>query len=154
MLLGQKKPTIYLYEKEKTTYENYKNLLQIAKNNFVFRSFTELNKNDNYIIWRHDVDFSMHSARNLAIIEAEEGIKSTYFLNIHSEFYNLMEKEIANCVRNNIDCWECYKYLGIIADEQGRTFEALQYLQKYLTNIYTRDLEAEERLNRIRKREY
>jgi tetratricopeptide (TPR) repeat protein len=64
------------------------------------------------------------------------------------------EMSFQRCIRNNIDCWECYKYLGIIADEQGRSFEALQYLQKYLTNIYTRDLEAENRLNRLRKREY
>jgi tetratricopeptide (TPR) repeat protein len=49
------------------------------------------------------------------------------------------------------ECWECYKLLGIIADDQGHHFEALLYLQKYLSNIYTKDPDAEERLNRLRQ---
>lgn len=50
---------------------------------------------DRHVIWRHDVDFSMHRAARLAEIEAEEGATATYFVNPRCPFYNLLEPEIA-----------------------------------------------------------
>lgn len=47
------------------------------------------------VIWRHDVDFSMHRAARLAAIEAESGVKATYFVNPRSDFYSLAEPEVA-----------------------------------------------------------
>lgn len=52
---------------------------------------------------------------------------------------------------SNSSCWECYKYLGIIADDQGRYYDALLYLQKYLTNIHHRDSEIEQRVIKLRE---
>lgn len=46
------------------------------------------------VLWRHDVDFSMHRAARLAAIEAEEGVFGTYFLNPRSAFYHLGEPRI------------------------------------------------------------
>lgn len=48
-----------------------------------------------HVIWRHDVDFSMHRAARLAEIEAEEGALATYFVNPRCTFYNLLEPEIS-----------------------------------------------------------
>lgn len=45
-------------------------------------------------ILRHDLDFSVHRALKIAEIENKLNIKSTYFLHLHSEFYNIFEKEI------------------------------------------------------------
>jgi len=50
-------------------------------------------------------------------------------------------------------CWECFKYLGIIADDQGQDFDAILYLQKYLSNIYHRDPEVELRMDNLLKGE-
>jgi hypothetical protein len=44
------------------------------------------------------VDFSIHRAYKLALIEHELGVKSTYFVHLHNEYYNLLEKEIAELV--------------------------------------------------------
>jgi hypothetical protein len=52
-----------------------------------------------HVIWRHDVDFSMHRAARLAAIEAEEGVTATYFVNPRSAFYNLLEPEIDGLIR-------------------------------------------------------
>lgn len=76
------------------TTENYRKLLKLAKANYTFTTYQEYSKINKPIIWRHDVDFSMHRALKLAQIEKEEGIVSTYFVLLHSEFYNLLEKEI------------------------------------------------------------
>lgn len=48
-----------------------------------------------HVIWRHDVDFSMHRAARLAEIEAGEGTVATYFVNPRCIFYNLLEPEVA-----------------------------------------------------------
>jgi hypothetical protein len=48
------------------------------------------------IINRHDLDFSIHRALDLARIENKLGISSTYFVNPHSEFYNPLERNIAD----------------------------------------------------------
>ena len=62
-------------------------------------------------------------------------------------------KLLQKALINKENCWECCKFLGIIADEQGRDQEALQYLQKYLSNIYYPDPEVEKRVKNIRASE-
>ncbi|HWA22210.1 MAG TPA: GNAT family N-acetyltransferase [Caulobacterales bacterium] len=50
---------------------------------------------DKHVIWRHDVDFSMHRGAKLAAIEAARGVRVTYFVNPRSTFYNLLEADVA-----------------------------------------------------------
>lgn len=82
------------------TRDNYRLLLRKAKQNYVFRGYTDYHADERFVLWRHDVDFSIHAAYKLAVIEAEEGIASTYFLLPHCEFYNLFEVEVAGKVRD------------------------------------------------------
>ncbi|MCC7159425.1 MAG: hypothetical protein IT281_07805 [Ignavibacteria bacterium] len=82
------------------THENYRKLLKFAKEKFKFRDFTNFGPEEAFIIWRHDIDFSVHSALNLAEIENEEGIVSTYFVHLHNEFYNPLENEITSKLMN------------------------------------------------------
>src|SRR5258708_18581462 len=77
------------------TTGNYKKLLPLAKKNCTLSTYANHAKIRRPVIWRHDVDFSMHRALKLARVESEEGVGATYFILLHSEFYNLMEKEIS-----------------------------------------------------------
>jgi hypothetical protein len=52
-----------------------------------------------HVLWRHDVDFSMHRAVRLAEIEAGRGVVATYFVNPRCAFYNLFEPEIELLLR-------------------------------------------------------
>jgi hypothetical protein len=81
------------------TLDNYRRLLRLARQNYTFRGFTDFRKDERFVLWRHDADLSMHAARNLARLEAEEGVTATYFLQLHSDFYNLLEYEVTECVR-------------------------------------------------------
>jgi hypothetical protein len=80
------------------TLENYRRLLRLARQNYVFRTYTDFDAGERFVLWRHDVDLSAHAARRLAEIEASEGVVATYFLCLHSEFYNLLEREIVACI--------------------------------------------------------
>jgi len=81
------------------TASNYRRLLRIAKRCYVLRRYSDFKPGERFLLWRHDVDFSMHRAARLAAIEAEEGVHATYFLLLHSELYNLLERENADLVR-------------------------------------------------------
>lgn len=76
------------------TEPRFRDLLrQLKDGGYQFIRFGETCEN-RHVIWRHDVDFSMHRAARLAEIEAEESISATYFLNPRAAFYNLLEPEI------------------------------------------------------------
>jgi hypothetical protein len=86
------------------TYDNYRQLLRQAKQKYVFRGYTTFSREERFVLWRHDIDLSMHSARNLARIEFEEGVAATYFVNLHSEWYNALEQEISNRLHDILRC--------------------------------------------------
>lgn len=77
------------------TEDGFRRLVGLVKQGgYRFARYGE-SSDDRHVIWRHDVDFSMHRAARLAEIEAEEGAAATYFLNARCTFYNLLEPEIA-----------------------------------------------------------
>lgn len=80
------------------TENNYRNILEYCCKKFEFIDYDE-SKIKNGLIWRHDVDFSVHRAHRLAAIEKEFAISSTYFIHLHSEFYNFMESNIVKLIR-------------------------------------------------------
>ena len=84
------------------THNNYRKLLRLAAKNYSFRTFQDFKPGEKFIIWRHDVDFSLQSAKELAEIEAEEGVRATYYFHLHNTFYNLLEKENTSCAREII----------------------------------------------------
>ena len=59
--------------------------------NYRFCDFTQKNSDERVVIFRHDIDFSTQAARDLANLEAELGVTSTYFFLIRSPFYNIYE---------------------------------------------------------------
>lgn len=82
------------YHFDDFTRKSYADYIDIAKRNYQFITYPEALGKNNFILWRHDVDFSMHVAAKLAEIEASKGVVATYFIYPHCEFYNLLEKEI------------------------------------------------------------
>jgi hypothetical protein len=78
----------------------YDRLVRLALQNYRFVSFADWREAPaRSVLWRHDLDFSVHRALALARIEAEAGARATYFLNLHSAYYNALEGEVAARVR-------------------------------------------------------
>jgi hypothetical protein len=88
------------YRFDDFTINNYRTIIQTAKKNeYQFSFFHEPYLRDTrQILWRHDVEFSPFIALQMAEIEATEGVKATYFFQLHAEFYNLLEKAISEIV--------------------------------------------------------
>ena len=82
------------------TESNYRRLLQAAKDRYAFAPFRDaLSAPVGSALWRHDVDISVHRALRIAEIEAEEGVCATYFVLLHSAFYNALEAGVAERIR-------------------------------------------------------
>ncbi|MGE5329814.1 MAG: hypothetical protein ACM3KR_09940 [Deltaproteobacteria bacterium] len=91
------------YYFEDFTESNYRKILILAKKNYNFISFEDYRKEGKNILWRHDIDFSVHRAFKLASIELEEKIKSTFFIHLHNDYYNALESEVSELIRNIIN---------------------------------------------------
>lgn len=86
------------YHFEDFTEARYRELLKIAKAKWTFIPYSEFRTKGRVCLWRHDVDFSVHRAHAMAVMEAKEGLRATYFINLHSIFYNPLEGEITQLI--------------------------------------------------------
>lgn len=84
------------------TEELYRITLQAAKDFYSFKLFTDNEEEKPHILLRHDVDFSVHRAYKISLIEHELNIKATYFIMLNSQFYNLLDPVIIRKVRDII----------------------------------------------------
>jgi len=81
------------YSFDDFTLKNYEDLIKVAKTKFAFCKYEEENNPKNSIFWRHDVDCSLDYSLNLAQIEHRHEVTSTYFILLHSDFYNPLEHQ-------------------------------------------------------------
>jgi len=95
------------------TISGYRDLLRLAKRSYLFSSYSEIPWGQRFVLWRHDCDYSLNRAHAIAQVEKEEGVHATYFLNPHSEFYNLFEKSQHHLVQQII---EMGHYIGLHFD--------------------------------------
>jgi hypothetical protein len=80
------------------TYGEYRQLLTLIKAGRTNLCFSDFGKSDtpaSFFILRHDVDFSLDAAVSMARIEAEMGLRATYFLLLTADTYNLLSEN--NC---------------------------------------------------------
>ena len=54
------------------------------------KDFYKLQQSNKFLILRHDVDFSIDRALEFAQLENEHGIKSTFYILLHSQHYNAL----------------------------------------------------------------
>ena len=124
------------------TFENYRRLLKLAK----AKEFEFILHKDEFvperkdIIWRHDVEFEPDLSLRMAQIENEEGVKTTYFFQLHSPYYNLFDeyyspvfnqiKEMGHHVGLHFDC----RYWKITDERQLDEFIRFdtEYLERAL----------------------
>ncbi|HEX2544604.1 MAG TPA: hypothetical protein VHL79_06990 [Ramlibacter sp.] len=76
------------YRFEDFTHEAYARLLALASRQYVFRGYDSFGPGERFVLWRHDLDFSIVDALPLARIEAEAGVRASYFVHLHCDFYN------------------------------------------------------------------
>lgn len=75
------------------TYSAYCGLLRsLREQDYVFRNYHNYEGASRCVILRHDIDTSLSQAVKLAELEAEEGVRATYFVLLRTDFYNAASK--------------------------------------------------------------
>ena len=104
------------------TYNSYQELLKlIIDSGYTISNYHTHSLYENTCILRHDIDYDVGKAAKLAEIEAlfsKAKIKSTYFVLLTSNFYNILEKSNVRHLQNIISC----------GHEIGLHFDETQYI--------------------------
>lgn len=120
------------YHFEDFTLANYKHLIQLAKDNgfqFILHK-DEFDKDRKDVIWRHDVEFEPDIALEMAKIEHDLGVRATYFFQLHSHYYNLVDvhyNEIFHTIK------KLGHHVGLHFDSAYWKISNEQDLDKYIT---------------------
>ncbi len=128
------------YRFDDFTFDNYKRLIQLAKE----KGFLFVLHKDEYVserkdvIWRHDVEFEPDLALRMARIENEEGVKTTYFFQLHSHFYNTLDGHYSNVFKeikrlgHHVGLHFDSAYWGITSENQLSEYIKLdkEYMEK------------------------
>ena len=71
------------------TYSGYRNLLALLRGNgYAFADYQNWTEKEQCVILRHDIDNSLPDAARLGRLEADEGVRSTWFVLLRTDFYN------------------------------------------------------------------
>ena len=82
------------------TYDGYRNLLALLRGNgYAFADYENWREKGRCVILRHDIDESLPDAIRLGRLEAEEGVRSTWFVLLRADFYNPAAARSARLIR-------------------------------------------------------
>lgn len=114
------------------TLANYRRLIKIAKE----QGFIFILHKDPYIaeqkaiIWRHDVEFSPAIAMRMAEIEADEGVKATYFWQLHTHYYNTVSPYFIDVLKKIHNLGH---HLGLHFDSHFWNIQNIEELDQYIS---------------------
>ena len=113
------------------TFDNYRRLIRLAKaRGFQFilhKDPFDVDRKD--IIWRHDVEFSPTIALKLAEIEHEEGVKATYFWQVHADYYNTASYYFIDILQS---IHELGHHIGLHFDSHFWNIQSVDELDYYI----------------------
>lgn len=82
------------------TYRAYRGLLGLLRENgYFFRGYHDYGDAPRCVILRHDIDNSLSQAVKLAELEADEGVNSTWFVLLRTDFYNVFSRSGLKALR-------------------------------------------------------
>lgn len=109
------------------TYEGYSTLIQLLKDSgYVFSDYHKFDFQKTVIL-RHDIDSDISKAVVMAEIENQLNVKSTYFVLVSSDFYNVFSKKNTECL---MKIRELGHEIGLHFDEVKYSDEDVSILEK------------------------
>lgn len=107
------------------TYKSYCRLLdKLELNNYTFSSYHNWKEHNKCVILRHDIDYEPRKALEMALLEQERGVSSTFFILVTSDFYNAFSARNSVIIRSILKCgheiglhFDEVRYKGITVGE-------------------------------------
>lgn len=112
------------------TFSAYKNMITTSLiNGYEICSYENVTKFNKSIILRHDIDFSPIKAIDIAKIEQKLGVKSTYFVLVSTEFYNIFSRQTAEIFNQIL---EMGHDIGLHFDEQRYNSNSVEEMKEHV----------------------
>jgi hypothetical protein len=124
------------------TREGYRSLLASALDaGYAFRSFDDPARfeSERVCLLRHDIDVDLGAAVEIAEIEADLGVRSTYFVMLRSPVYNLFSRAGHRSVRRLLDLghWLGLHYdQGFVPDARRTTTGWVDHEARILEGVF------------------
>lgn len=112
------------------TYDSYIELIDLLKNKgYEFTNYIDYENVEKPVIFRHDIDNSLEKALELAKIEYNNQINSTYFVLLSTDFYNIFSKSSFEILSQIINLGHD---IGLHFDEKRYDISNLEDLEYYV----------------------
>lgn len=112
------------------TYKEYIDLINMLKqNNYKFTNYRDYKNIKRPVIFRHDIDNSIERALEIAKIEKANDVKSTFFVLLSTDFYNVFSKKSNALLREIIGNGH---RIGLHFDEKRYQINNKEELEQYI----------------------
>lgn len=112
------------------TYKAYINLIRTLREyGYEFCSYNNVNDFERTVILRHDIDFDLKKALEMAVLENKLGVKSTYFVLLSTDFYNIFSRSSYEILKKILLLGHD---IGLHFDEQRYAIKCIDDLNKYV----------------------
>ena len=86
------------------SYKEYVQIIDWVKSNYNILQYSDVNTDsDEFCVIRHDVEYSIKRAYELAKLEETMGIKTTYLIQIRNNCYNALSVKNVSLLREIYD---------------------------------------------------
>lgn len=121
------------------TFDAYRKLIQLIKEKgYVVSDYQNYDNHKKSIILRHDVDNDLKKAVEMAEVENQIGVKSTYFVLLTSKFYNPLSKADRKMIKK---IQEYGHDIGLHFDEANYEFDGESWDEKELCKLILTEAE-------------
>ena len=100
------------------SYEDYKKIIRIIKSTDRYMEYHKALTSDRFIIMRHDVEYSVERAYELAKVESSMDFTSTFFFQWTNNSYNILSRKNMDMIK---DMHERGHYIGLHFALNGMT---------------------------------
>jgi len=116
------------------TEDKYRRMLLDTQKSYTFASYLE-GRTGRHVIWRHDLDYSIHQAYEIAKIEHDLGISTSYMFTLRLPYYNILEHDTQKIAREILK----------MGHKAGLHFDVAAYEKDRWTEAELEDTMAKER---------
>ena len=92
------------------SFEDYKEIIRIIQSTGRYMDYHKALKSDKFILMRHDVEYSVERAYELAKVESSMNFNSTYFFQWTNNTYNILSRKNKDLIK---DMHERGHYIGL-----------------------------------------
>ncbi len=92
-----------MFEKQDCNYTTYRGIIKNIVETGRYMDYAEALNADEFIVMRHDIEFSVDRAYNLAKIESECNFTSSYLVQITNNAYNALSKKNVDYLREMLN---------------------------------------------------